>query len=145
MRASLLLLALLSGPGCLGVTWGRESRYSPIPAEALDGLEIGRTPLADCLAAFGAPLWVWEPVEAGRAGAALAYGCFDEEDLGLSLSVPVTESASASFDYDQADRRMKGLVLFFDEGLTLTSWRTGYLRDLTRERRRPPAALEEDT
>jgi hypothetical protein len=136
MRA-LLLLPLCAG--CLSVTWERESRYSPATSGAIAHLEPGKSGLGECLADLGAPLWVWEHVEAGRPAAALAYGWFDERDFGVRVSVPVTENYSASFDYDQIDERMRGLVLFFDEHWVLTSWRTGLLRDLSREARRPPA------
>ncbi len=107
-------------------------------------LEAGRTQLTDCLADLGAPLWVWEHLEGGRDGAALAYGWFDEEDIGVSVSVPLGEHSSASFDYTTLDTRLHGLVLFFDERWVLTSFRTGLLSDLTNEARRPPTALEED-
>jgi hypothetical protein len=88
---------------------------------------------------------VWEHVEYGRPAAALAYGWFDVKDFGFSVSVPVADNYSASYNYDQVDQRMRGLVLFFDEQWTLVSWRTGLLQDLTQEARRPPAFVEDDT
>lgn len=139
-----LALGALLGTACLQAGWRRTSRYEPIPEGALAGLEARRTDLGDCLRTFGAPLWVWEHDEAGRAGAVLAYGWFDERDFGLQLSLPLSDYASASFDYATLDQRMHGLVLFFDGDWKLTHWRTGLLRDLTREAARPPAALEED-
>lgn len=142
MLRTLLWLPLCAS--CATFSWERESRHAPVAAAAIARLQADRSGLADCLAEFGAPLWVWEHVERGRAAAALAYGWFDEQDFGLRFSVPVSENFSASFDYDQVDQRMHGLVLFFDEDWTLTSWRTGLLHDLTQEARRPPAALEED-
>jgi hypothetical protein len=138
---ALLLLPLCAG--CVSFAWERESRYAPVQHATLVRLEPGRT-LADCLAELGAPLWVWEHVEGEAQAAALAWGWFDERDLGIRVSVPVSEELSASFDYDQIDQRMQGLVLFFDQDWRLTRWRSGFLRDLTREARRPPAALEED-
>jgi len=139
---ALVLLPLCVG--CVSLTWERESRHTPVSAASISRLESGRSDLGECLAELGAPLWVWEHVEGGRPAAALAYGWFDERDFGVRVSVPVSDNFSASFDYDQIDQRMKGLVLFFDEGWMLTAWRTGLLRDLTREVRRPPAAVEED-
>jgi hypothetical protein len=139
---ALVLLPLCAG--CLSVSWERESRHSPPPLAVIASLESGKSGLGECLAGFGAPLWVWEHVEGGRPAAALAYGWFDERDFGVRVSVPVSEYYSASLDYDQVDQRMKGLVLFFDEHWVLTSWRTGLLRDLTREARRPPAYVEDD-
>ncbi|MSR62262.1 MAG: hypothetical protein EXS08_07445 [Planctomycetes bacterium] len=145
MRALPASLALLCAvTGCVSVNWTRESRYAPVASEHLARLEAGRTQLGDCLADLGAPLWVWEHTEGGQDGAALAYGWFDEEDVGVNVSVPVTDNSSASFDYTTLDARLHGLVLFFDERWVLTSFRTGWLRDLTREVRRPPTALEED-
>lgn len=142
MRGVLLLLPLCVS--CATFSWQRQSRHAPASSEAIARLEAGHSGLAQCLGEFGAPLWVWEHNEHGKAAAALAYGWFDEHGLGVSVSVPVSDSVSASLDYDQIDQRMKGLVLFFDADWTLTSWRTGLLRDLTQEARRPPTAVEED-
>lgn len=145
MRWPSVSLALLAGAtGCVSVNWTQESRYAPVSGEHLSRLAAGRTQLGDCLADLGAPLWVWESTEGGQDGAALAYGWFDEEDIGVRVSVPLNDNSSASASYDQLDARLHGLVLFFDERWVLTSFRTGLLRDLTREARRPPAALEED-
>ena len=142
MWRALVFLPLCAG--CASLTWQRDSRNSPLPPEAVARLEAGQTELGDCLALFGAPLWVWEHIEHGRPAAALAYGWFDAQDLGFSVSVPLTDWYSASYNYDRVDQRMKGLVLFFDEHWTLLSWRTGLLHDLTQEERRPPAFVEED-
>jgi hypothetical protein len=131
--------------GCVSFNWQRESRNSPVPPEAIARLDAGKTELGECLTLFGAPLWLWESVEHGQPAAVLAYGWFDERDLGFGVSVPLTDYYSASYNFDRIDQRMKGLVLFFDESWTLTSWRTGLLHDLTQEARRPPAALEEDS
>ena len=144
MPRAAIALALALGPACVSVSWGRESRHDPVERGSLAELVAGQSDLTRCLELFGAPLWVWEHVEDGRQAAALAYGWADERDMGLRVSVPVTEYYSASFDYDQIDAHMKGMVLFFDDSWTLTSWRLGLLRDLTLEARRPPAAIEED-
>jgi len=145
MQKRLASLALLcAATACVSVNWTRASRYAPVASESLARLEAGRTQLADCLADLGAPLWVWEHTEGGQDGAALAYGWYDEKDWGVNLRVPVSDNNSASFDYSSLDTRLHGLVLFFDDRWVLTSFRTGLLRDLTREARRPPSALEED-
>jgi hypothetical protein len=143
MWRALVLVPLCAG--CASFSWQRESRNSPVPPQAIARLDAGKTELGECLAAFGAPLWVWEHVEYGRPAAALAYGWFDVKDFGFSVSVPVADNYSASYNYDQVDQRMRGLVLFFDEQWTLVSWRTGLLQDLTQEARRPPAFVEDDT
>ena len=136
------LLALC--PGCTRFTWGHVSRFEPIEPAAVARLEAHQTELGQCLSAFGAPLWVWEQAENGKTGAVLAYGWFDERDFGGRVTVPVTRGFSAYFDYEQIDQRMRGLVLFFDAAWRLTTWRVGFLRDLTRAVRRPPAALAEE-
>jgi hypothetical protein len=137
------LLLLAPCAGCVSYSVGRESRYEPVPAATVARLRAG-SDLGECLAELGAPLWVWEHVEHGEPAAALAYGWFDEREVGFRMSAPVSDDFSPYFDYDRIDQRMRGLVLFFDPDWRLTSWRVGLLRDLTREARRPPAALEED-
>jgi hypothetical protein len=141
MRPVAIAAAAALCSACLHVRWERESRYAPVPEAGLETLEAGRG-LDECLDALGAPLWVWEHVERGRPGAALAWGWFDEETVGVSLSVPVSDYASLSLDYDDVDRRMRGVVLFFDEDLRLAMWRTGFLHDITGEVRRPSAPEE---
>jgi hypothetical protein len=141
MWKALVFLPLCAG--CATLTWQRESRNRPVPAEAVARLEAGKTELGECLALFGAPLWVWEDVEHGRPAAALAYGWFDARDFGFSVSFPLTDYYSASYNFDRIDQRMQGLVLFFDEHWRLLSWRTGLLHDLTHEERRPPAFVED--
>ena len=145
-RAARLLAAFVTlatwSAGCVSGGWGRTMRYAPVDEGALGALEPGKTDLAQCLSAFGAPLWVWEQPAPGGDGAALAYGWYKERGFGVRVSVPFGEHYSGSFDYDQADRRMKGLVLFFDQDWKLLSWRTGLLRDLVDAERRPTSIDE---
>ncbi len=143
MRAAAFVLAAALGAGCVTLSWERESRHTPVPDPVLAQLETGRSDLTDCLELLGAPLWVWEHVEGGEPGAALAWGWINQRDLGVRVSVPVSEQFSVSLDYDRIDLRMKGVVLFFDQDLTLRAWRKGLLRDLSREVRRPPTAPAE--
>jgi hypothetical protein len=138
--ALLTLVALTSA--CVRFTWNRELRHEPVPVVAIGALEQGRSTLEQCLTTFGAPLWVWERVEAGRVRIVLAYGWFGGRDMGLRVSVPVSRGISPYFDYDQIDERMRGLLLFFDEDCTLTNFEVGPLRDLTLDLRRPPLFLE---
>ena len=135
MRLAALSAIALACSGCLRVAWERESRHSPVPPAALGRLEPGRVGLTECLAELGAPLWVWEHVEEGRASAVLAYGWNNQRDLGLRVSVPLYRGLTASYQYDAIDQRMRGVVLFFDADWRLTSWREGLLRDLTAELR----------
>jgi hypothetical protein len=139
--AARALGCLALSAGCVQLKWERDSRNTPLTAAALASLEPGAD-LAQCLGALGAPLWVWEHVEDGRDGAALAYGWYDERTLGVSVSVPVTDYVSASLDYDAIGSKLRGLVLFFDSEWRLVTWRTGLLRDLTGERDRRPADVE---
>lgn len=139
-----LWLALQLATGCVTFAWNRDQRYAPVPPAVLGHFVPGRTGLDECLAALGAPLWVWENAEDGRASQVLAYGWFDERDRGLRVSVPVYRELSVSYDYAQIDERMRGLVLFFDQDWKLTAWREGLLHDLTQELRRPPPAFVAD-
>jgi hypothetical protein len=143
LRALALALALLSS-GCIRLEWNRDTRFAPVPPATLARLQPERSGLTECLAELGAPLWVAEHVHEGRAGAVLAFGWFDERDLGLRVSVPLYRSLSASFDYNQIDQRLRGAVFFFDADWRLLTWREGLLRDLTRELRRPPQPVEEE-
>lgn len=136
----LLLLLLGAGTSCITATWRRVSRYEPPDESSIDRLRPDEDALDDCLAAFGAPLWVWE----WRGdGLAMAYGWLERRDWSVNASLPLTDYASVSFDYAAANEEMLGLVLFFDEQLVLHEVRRGMLRDLAAER--PPlrpAAVE---
>ena len=141
--AALLALAPLLG-GCLSVSWGRTNRDEPIPAARLGELQAGRTTLDECLGAFGAPLRVEEhPVEGGE-GAVLVWGWLDETDVGLSVSLPLSDQSSVNLDYRQLDARTRGLVLFFDERWVLAEWRAGLLSEVAADLRPRPALVEED-
>lgn len=145
MRTAALVLLAVSAAGCIRLAWERESRHAPLVPETLGRLEPGRVGLEECLAELGAPLWVWEHVEDGRASAVLAYGWYDQRDLGLRVSVPVYRALSASFEYDKVDQRMRGALFFFDQDWSLTARREGLLRDLTVElRQKRPQPVEED-
>jgi hypothetical protein len=137
-----LLLALPGTSGCLTFTWEREMRDAAHPPSATDDLRPGEASLTQCLECLGAPLYVWEYKQGGMA---LAWGWLDSDDKGVSVSVPITESYSASFSYDRIDARMRGVVLLFDEDLTLELAQRGYLRDLSLayQGKRPAAVSEE--
>jgi len=131
---------VLLAPGCLRVTWQRETRFAPPPAGAIGAAEQGGG-LSATLATLGAPLWVWEHEQ---DGVALAYGWRQSRSWNFNLSIPISNDASASFDYTDVDREMTGVVFFFDRDLSLQEVRRGRLRDLTLERRRRrPAPVPE--
>ncbi len=129
MRALLLLTCVFLGTGCINVSWIRNSRFTPPADEGVAELQPDESELAHCLATLGAPLWVWEY---RGEGLALAYGWLETNGMRVNVSVPVSEFASASFDYSDVESEMQGLVLLLDENLVLRELRRGLLRDLTR-------------
>jgi len=142
-RTLALLAAALLASACLQFRYQRFSRFEPVDELAAADLVPG-TELADCLTTFGAPLWVWETLDERGCGAALAWGWYDSTDRGAQLSTPVSDRFSASFDWDDLDARMRGLVLFFDPEWKLTTRRLGLLRDLTADlRRRRPLRVQD--
>lgn len=128
-----LPLALAS---CVSFGWSRDLRHAPPAAGTIEALEVGRSTLADCLQALGAPLYVWEYK---GDGAALAWGWADEQHKGVSVSIPLYQQTSASLSYDSGHEKLRGVVLLFDRDLVLEQLRKGWLRDFERDfgRRRP--------
>lgn len=134
LAAGLLLLGCCAS--CFSVMWERHRRFERIPDEALAGLATDAATMQTALDALGAPLYVWE---LPREGVALAYGWYDGRELGAQVSVPLTDSYSASLSYNDIDASLYGVVLSFDAGRTLRFVRRGTLRDLAAglDRRRP--------
>ena len=144
LRALLLAWACVPLVGCVSFSWGRTHREAPVELERTRALAPGQTGLAECLTAFGAPRWVEEHPVAGSAGAVLVWSWLDERDLGVSVSVPVSDQNSVNFDYNTLDARTRGLVLFFDERWVLAEWRTGLLAEVAEDVRPRPALAEEE-
>ena len=140
LRGTVLAVACGALCACVTLNYNRELQYVPLSDEAVEAMRPGETDLTAALAELGAPLYVW-PTSAD--GLAIAYGWFNEVAWNVSVSVPVTSNLSASFDYDQADVRLQGVVLFFDEDDQLVDVRRGLLVDLARGTRLPPP-VEED-
>jgi len=137
---ALLLLSCASSVGCVSGNWSRESRYTPPDLAALAELEAGSHSLTDCLEQLGAPLWVWEAAD-GRS--ALAWGWLSEEGLGFRASIPLSDSTSGTFTFNNVDQDMQGIVLFFDVDWKLVATRRGLLRDLTQiDARKRPALVD---
>lgn len=135
----LAILAPLLFAGCVTFKYERHLREEQVSPEALGELEIGTSTIADVLARLGAPLFVWEGV--GDA-VVLAYGSEDRREVGFSVSVPLFDSANASFDYDDVASRLEGYVLVFDAEGRLEIVRAGLLRELGQAvKRRPEAHL----
>ena len=57
---------------------------------------------------------------------------------------PMYKSVRKIVEHDRPGPDKQGLVLFFDADWRLYSWRSGLLRDLTREARRPPAFVDDE-
>lgn len=143
----LLLFAVLAlSPSCLSFEWSRVSRYAPVPAELEASLEVGDSDLERCLARLGAPLWVLEQPVESKDGALLAWGWFESEDFGVRVSYAFDRFVSASFDYEQIDAEMQGIVAVFDESWRLIKLERGLLRDLASDltQARPRAILPTD-
>lgn len=138
-RMIALLIPLL-GSSCLSISWERKLHEVRLEPARYAGLEPGVADLQTCLRQLGAPLTVWE-LPAGRF--AIAYGWDENRELGLSVSVPVTQRQSANFDYDEINLHRPGVVFFFDSALVLESRREGRLNNLREETRRRPDSLEE--
>jgi hypothetical protein len=146
LGAALAALATaLLATGCVRLRWSQENRFEPL-AEAARAASFvpGRTDLSEVLEGLGAPLFVWEQTSERFA---VAYGWFHGRSAGATLSVPVSDSLSASLSYDDLAERLYGLVLTFDADCRLELLREGYLRELAPElfTRRPsfdPAWVE---
>lgn len=115
---------------CVRLRWNHENRFEPLPSDSWAGLEPGESDLGDALESLGAPLYVWEQTSDSFA---VAYGWFNGRVAGGTVSVPLTEYASASFSYDNGAEKLYGLVLTFDRNERLMVLREGYLRDIAPE------------
>lgn len=132
------LLALLAA--CVSAEYQREIVLAPVSSGSVAALRPGESDLGECLAALGAPNFVWE-----RRGdsIALAYASYRDAGWGLGVSVQLARGVSASFDYGQLEAKSRGYVLLFDADWRLEGVRAGFLRDLRDTLERPPPqALE---
>ena len=136
-----VILALASS-ACITGGYYRTQTNAPVRHEQVRALEPGKTTLDEALAALGAPLYLWEWK---GDGAALAWGWFDSGQWGVSLSVPVGDSGSASFSMDNIAHDMPGAVLFFGPDDVLVEAREGKLAEIRAETsRKRPAPPPED-
>jgi hypothetical protein len=138
---SAALAVVAAASACVTVEYRRTIVDEPVRKERVAALVPGRSGLAECLAALGAPQYVWEY----RGDAlALGYGSYNRSHWGLGVSYAVTNEVSASMNYDELGSKTRGYVLLFDEGWVLQGIRSGYLRDLTLGLgRQRPASLPE--
>jgi len=128
-----LLLPLLS---CVSGSYIRFRADEPLSAEAIERLQPGVTTLEDGLRSLGAPTHVFEYRDSGMA---LLWSWLDTEDWGVSVSAPISDQVSASFDMDQTDDRRQGCMLWFGPDLVLERWRLGRIGELVATRARPSA------
>lgn len=133
MRTSALAAALIASlllPGCVRLRWSHENRFQPLAAEAHAHLCAGESNMGEVLACLGAPLFVWEQTVDSFA---IAYGWYHGRSAGGTLSVPVSDSFSASFSYDDLAANLYGVVFTFDRDDRLIVVSEGYLRDIAPE------------
>lgn len=136
-----LAAVLLAGgaTSCVQFSWERHVTFEPVRTEAVDGLRIGESSLGDALGRLGAPLYVWE---GAHDAVVLGYGSENRREVGFDVSVPVFDSANASFSFDDVAKRLEGYVLVFDDKAVLRIVRRGLLRDLALTERTRPAYEE---
>ena len=135
------LLVLFSG-GCITGGYSRQQVFAPIVPAGITALEPGKTTLADVLAAFGAPIFVWEWK---GDGAALAWGWSDSGRWGFAVSVPVGDTSATAYSFDKLANDLPGAVLFFGPDDVLLEAREGRLAEIRAETTQPrPAPLPEE-
>lgn len=143
-RVSIALGALalaLCCESCVRVSWSRVDVCRSIAPDLHAEMAPHATTLAQCLDELGAPLFVWE-VSDDEYG--LAYGWDHHVGWGVNVSVPLTQEISGSFDYEDLDSELNGVVFIFDRDDRLQRKRSGFLRDLVGDNaRRRPALIEE--
>lgn len=132
MRRAWLLAALLPLTSCVG--YMRFQVDEPISMSALAQLRPGASELAECLAVLGAPDQVFEYRGSGMA---LLWSWRDTDDWSLNVSIPVTDVANASFEFDMTAREIPGCVLWISPDLLLERWQVGSLGHLLAGRTRP--------
>jgi len=139
LASAILVGAALLGTSCIRLRWSQAQRFVPIPEEASERLVAGTDDLEACLSRFGAPLYVWERPNGHFA---IAYGWAADETIGVRVSVPLQRAVSPSFDYNDIQDVLYGLVLFFGNDGTLQLARRGFLREIAPSDRLP-AYLED--
>lgn len=124
---------------CVQLDWSRERIDLRPTDEQVHALVAGEATMGDALRRLGAPLDAWE---LPRDGVALAWGGLEQEELGVSVSIPLQKGLDAQLDYSAAQALVRGHVLFFDDAGRLVATGEGLLADLRRASERRPASLE---
>jgi hypothetical protein len=115
----LFLFLLLAG--CVRAQYTRTVINEPLEEDLVGWFEPGDD-LGLCLGQYGAPIRVWETEDGGFA---IAYGWLRDRGWGFSASYSLDTLAPAiSFSYDDQVKRMRGIVLWFDQQTKLNCWRS---------------------
>ena len=141
-RTGVLLACLLPLTACVRIAYTARWQRQPLDTAVLIGLRAGTDNLETCLAALGAPVFVWEY---RGSGVAIGYVHSDTGDWSVQGSYSFGSFRSVSLGYGAESIDLPGVVLWFDESLRLIEYREGNLRDLTTGLRRPaPTQLIDD-
>jgi hypothetical protein len=124
---------------CVQLDWSRERVDLRPTDEEVHALVAGTATMEDALRRLGAPLEAWQ---LPKDGVALAWGGLEQEELGVSVSLPLQRGVDARFDYSDAQALVRGHVLFFDGAGTLVAIGEGLLDDLRKESERRPSFVE---
>jgi hypothetical protein len=120
-------------PGCLSLSYNRMSVGEPVADATLQALRPGRASLADCLAALGAPEFVYEHRTSGMA---LLWFWKETAGWGVELS-SASDDVPARLTLELEGAELPGCMLWFGPDLVLERWRLGTIGDLLRDRVRP--------
>jgi hypothetical protein len=130
------LLVLLCG-GCISGGYARMQVFTPIAPARIAALEPGKSTLAEVLAEFGAPVFVWEWK---GDGAALAWGWSATDRWGFAINVPVADRNATAYSFDKLASDLPGAVLFFGPDDVLIEARVGRLSEIRAETAQPRPA-----
>lgn len=142
MRRTLAVCVALFSSSCVSFEYQRDIIEREPDAVIVEGLLAGTARLEDVLGALGAPIDVWE---GANGNPVLSYGGLRSREWNVDVSVPITDSGSASLSYTDTTAKTRGTVFVFDDQLRLHIVRSGLLGDLRRVyARRRPASVDED-
>lgn len=105
------LLALASSPGCLSAEFSTFRLDQPPSEAAVARISRGMS-LQECLDLLGAPTAVRRDDEGIRT--VMSWEWMEAGGFGLALSIPLTDSSSASVDYGSDQEQIRQIQLFFD-------------------------------
>lgn len=109
---TLALAALL--PGCVSAEFTKLRLDQPPAEEAVARVRTGMS-LQDCLDLLGAPDSVQRDEDDRLT--VLGWQWYEGSGWGISVSVPLSDQASASLDYARDRAQVKRIQILFDSGL----------------------------